>query len=281
MPANPFLILPSELAAELGRDGLSIVDASWYLPAQKRFGRPEFEAAHVPGAVFFDQDAIVDPTSSLPHALPSPETFAEAVGSLGIAASDTIVVYDGLGLFSAPRVWWMFRSFGARDVRILDGGYPAWKAESLPIEIGAVSPQPVTFEPNFDRSSIYLLDEMKSAVAERVIQVADARPADRFAGEAPEPREGVRAGHMPGAANVPFTTLAENGRLRSADALRKTFVSAGIDPDQPVVTSCGSGVTAAVLNLALESLGNRATRLYDGSWTEWGSAKDTPVLTGC
>ena len=280
MPANPFLILPTELDAELGRDGLSIVDASWYLPAQKRFGRAEFEAGHVPGAVFFDQDAVIDPTSSMPHALPSPATFAEAVGSLGIAASDTIIVYDGLGLFSAPRVWWMFRTFGARDVRILDGGLLAWKAESLPIEIGAVAPEPETFKTNFDRSAVYVLDEMKSAIDSRAIQVADARPADRFAGEVPEPREGVRAGHMPGAINLPFMTLAQDGRLKSADVLRETFEKAGIDPDQPVVTSCGSGVTAAVLNLALESLGNRATRLYDGSWTEWGSAKDTPVLTG-
>ena len=280
MPANPFLISPSELAAELGREGLSVVDGSWYLPAQKRFGRPEFEAGHVPGAVFFDQDAIVNPGSSLPHALPSPETFAEAVGSLGIAASDTIVVYDGVGLFTAPRVWWMFRTFGARDVRILDGGFPAWKAAGLPIETGMVSPDLATFEPHFDRSALYDLDEMRAAVGGHMIQVADARPADRFAGEVPEPRDGVRAGHMPGAANVPFPTLAEDGRLKSVDALRETFEKAGIDPDKPVVTSCGSGVTAAVLNLALESLGNRATRLYDGSWTEWGSARDTPVETG-
>ena len=280
MPANPFLIPPSELAAQIGRDGLSVVDASWYLPAQKRFGRPEFEAGHVPGAAFFDQDAIVDPASSLPHTLPSPEIFAKAVGGLGIAASDTIVVYDGVGLFTAPRVWWMFRTFGARDVRILDGGFPAWKAANLPIEAGAVPSEPRTFEPIFDRSAVCPLHEMKTAVSTRAIQVVDARPADRFAGEVPEPRQGVRAGHMPGAANVSFLDLADDGRLKSADALRALFQDAGIDPDKPVVTSCGSGVTAAVVNLALESLGNRATRLYDGSWTEWGSATDTPVETG-
>ena len=280
MQSNPFLISPSALAAELDRDGLSIVDASWYLPVQKRLGRPEFEAGHVPGAVFFDQDAIVDPGSSLPHALPSPDTFADAVGGLGIAESDTIVVYDGVGLFTAPRVWWMFRSFGARDVRILDGGFPAWTAASLPVETGAAPPKRKVFAAHFDRSLVLSLDEMKSAVSGRTIQVADARPADRFAGEVPEPREGVRAGHMPGAANVPFMALAEDGRLKSAEALRKAFVDAGVDPDQPVVTSCGSGVTAAVLNLALETLGNRDTKLYDGSWTEWGSAEGTPVETG-
>ncbi|HEY9057745.1 MAG TPA: 3-mercaptopyruvate sulfurtransferase [Aurantimonas sp.] len=280
MSQNPFLIAPADLAEDLGRSGLSIIDASWYLPAQNRFGRPEFDAGHIPGAVFFDQDEIVDPDSNLPHTLPSPDVFAAAVGDLGVSETDTIVVYDGVGLFTAPRVWWLLRTFGAKDVRVLDGGFPAWLEAGLPVETGAVSPVAVTFAASFDRGAVASLDEVKAAVAKGRPQIADARPAGRFAGEAPEPRAGVRAGHMPGAFNVPFTALSQDGRLKSAAALRAIFAEAGIDPEAPVVTSCGSGVTAAVINLALESLGNRQSALYDGSWTEWGSACDTLIETG-
>ncbi|MEC5290473.1 3-mercaptopyruvate sulfurtransferase [Aurantimonas sp. C2-6-R+9] len=280
MSQNPFLIAPADLAEHLGRPGLSIVDASWYLPAQNRLGRPEFDAAHIPGAVFFDQDEIVDPASDLPHTLPSPDVFAAAVGDLGVSETDTIVVYDGVGLFTAPRVWWLLRTFGAKDVRVLDGGFPAWQEAGLPVETGAASPEAVSFAASFDRSAVASLDEVKAAVMNGRLQIADARPAARFTGEAPEPRAGVRAGHMPSAFNVPFMALSENGRLKSEAALRAIFAEAGLDPEAPVVTSCGSGVTAAVLNLALESLGNRQCALYDGSWTEWGSAADTPVETG-
>lgn len=280
MSQNPFLIAPADLAEHLGRSGLSIIDASWYLPAQNRLGRPEFDAAHIPGAVFFDQDEIVDPASDLPHTLPSPDAFAAAVGDLGVSETDTIVVYDGVGLFTAPRVWWLLRTFGAKDVRVLDGGFPAWQEAGLPVETGAASPEAVSFAASFDRSAVASLDEVKAAVMNGRLQIADARPAARFTGEAPEPRAGVRAGHMPGAFNLPFMALSENGRLKSEAALRAIFAEAGLDPAAPVVTSCGSGVTAAVLNLALESLGNRQCVLYDGSWTEWGSAADTPVETG-
>lgn len=280
MSQNPFLITPADLAEHLGRFGLSIVDASWYLPAQNRLGRPEFDAAHIPGAVFFDQDEIVDPDSNLPHTLPSPDVFAAAVGDLGVSETDTIVVYDGVGLFTAPRVWWLLRTFGAKDVRVLDGGFPAWREAGLPVETGTASPEAVTFAASFDRSAVASLDEVKDAVMDGRPQIADARPVTRFAGEAPEPRAGVRAGHMPGAFNLPFLALSENGRLKSKADLRAAFAEAGIDPDAPVVTSCGSGVTAAVINLALESLGNRQSALYDGSWTEWGSAANTPVETG-
>lgn len=280
MSQNPFLIAPADLAEDLGRSGLSIIDASWYLPAQNRFGLAEFEAAHIPGAVFFDQDDIVDPGSELPHTLPPVDIFAAAVGDLGVSNTDTIIVYDGVGLFTAPRVWWLLRTFGAKDVRILDGGFPAWRAAGLPVETGAVSPDSATFATSFDRSAVASLEKVKSAVANGHLQIADARPAARFAGEAPEPRTGVRAGHMPGAFNVPFTALSEDGRLKSEAALRAVFAEAGLDPQAPVVTSCGSGVTAAVINLALESLGNRQSALYDGSWTEWGAAADTPVETG-
>ncbi|MCB8836597.1 3-mercaptopyruvate sulfurtransferase [Aurantimonas sp. VKM B-3413] len=280
MSQNPFLIAPQDLAPTLGRAGLSVVDASWYLPAQKRMAAAEFEAAHIPGAVFFDHDKIVEPGSNLPHTLPSADIFAAAVGELGIRETDTIVVYDGMGLFSAPRVWWMFRTFGAGDVRVLDGGFPAWKAAGLPVEQGVARTRPAPFQAKCDPSAVASLAAMRETVARADTQIADARPADRFEGRAAEPRAGVRAGHMPGAHNLPFLSLAEDGRLKDAGALRAVFAEAGIDPDQPVVTSCGSGVTAAVINLALASLGNRQVQLYDGSWTEWGSAPDTPVETG-
>lgn len=280
MNRSDFLIAPETLAAKRGEDGLSIVDASWYLPAQNRNGRQEFESAHVPGAVFFDQDEIVDPESSLPHTLPSPAVFAAAAGRLGLSERDTIVVYDGLGLFTAPRVWWMLRSFGARDVKVLDGGFPAWQAAGLPVEHGAAAPQPKTFNALFQPTAVASLAEMRAIVEDGSMQIADARPAERFAGAVPEPRAGVRAGHMPGAKSVPFTALSEGGRLKSPEALREAFSAAGIDPTRLVVTSCGSGVTAAVVNFALASLGREDTRLYDGSWTEWGGRDDTPVATG-
>lgn len=280
MTQNPFLISAGDLAEVLGRPGLSIVDASWYLPAQNRFARAEYDAGHIPGAVFFDQDAVVDPASSLPHTLPSPDIFAKAVGTMGISNTDTIVVYDGMGLFSAPRIWWMFRTFGARDVRLLDGGMPAWVAGGHPVESAAPAVSPTTFEPDFDRDAVADLSEMRRIVSEGGRQIVDVRPAERFAGQAAEPRPGVRAGHMPGAANLPFPLLGEDGRLKSPEALREAMQAAGIDPDAPSVTSCGSGVTAAILNLAFETVGNRNAKLFDGSWTEWGSASDTPVETG-
>ncbi|MEE2952961.1 MAG: 3-mercaptopyruvate sulfurtransferase [Pseudomonadota bacterium] len=280
MTQNPFLISTSDLAEVLGRPGLSIVDASWYLPAQNRFARAEYDAGHIPGAVFFDQDAVVDPASSLPHTLPSPDIFAKAVGEMGISNTDTIVVYDGMGLFSGPRIWWMFRTFGAKDVRLLDGGMPAWIAGGHPVESAAPAVSPATFEPTFDRSAVADLAEMRRIVSEKSRQIVDVRPAERFAGQAAEPRPGVRAGHMPGAANLPFPLLGEDGKLKSPEALRRAMQEAGIDPQAPSVTSCGSGVTAAILNLAFETVGNRDAKLFDGSWTEWGSASDTPVETG-
>lgn len=280
MSQNPFLLSPEALQDRLGTAGLSVVDASWYMPAEGRDAKAEFLARHVPGAVFFDHDGIVDPASGLPHTLPSSTRFAEAAGALGIRATDTIVVYDGLGLFSAPRVWWMFRTFGARDVFVLDGGFPAWIAAGLPAEAGEVRREEAVFEATFDPAAVANLADMRGHVERRDIQIVDARSAERFAGSVPEPRPGVRGGHMPGSVSLPFPLLGDDGRLKPAAELRRVFTTAGIDPDRPVVTSCGSGVTAAVLNLALESLGNRGSKLYDGSWTEWGSAADTPVERG-
>lgn len=275
-----FTIDADWLQARLGSPGLSVVDASWYLPAQKRDAKAEYESAHIPGAVFFDQDAVVAPGSSLPHTLPDPPTFARFAGSMGISADDTIVVYDGPGLFSAPRVWWMFRVMGVFQVYVLDGGFDRWKAAGRPVTAQTTRIAPNFFHVDFDASRVASLEDMKRVVASGESQIADARPAGRFSGEDPEPRAGVRGGHMPGARSLPATTLVRDGKLLPPDELRKRFEEAGIDLGKPVVTSCGSGVTAAVITLALETLGHSANRLYDGSWTEWGSRSDTPVVKG-
>lgn len=274
------ILSPQELAAASSAGNIRIVDASWYMPAQNRDARAEFEAAHIPGAVFFDQDAVVDPQSSLPHTLPSPSVFSKAAGALGLSSDDRIVVYDGVGLFSAARVWWMLRAFGASDVVVLDGGLPAWLAAGLPTQTGPARPQPAHFDAREPGDAVVGLEAMRHIVESGSIAIADARPAERFSGSAPEPRAGVRSGHMPGASSLPFSALQADGRLKDDAALRAAFRDAGIDPDAPVVTTCGSGVTAAVINLALESLGNHGAKLYDGSWTEWGSHSDTPVETG-
>lgn len=268
------------LQSRLGTPGLSIVDASWYLPTQGRDARAEYDAAHIPGAVFFDQDAVVDAESELPHTLPDPATFARHAGSMGISADDTIVVYDGPGLFSAPRVWWMFRIMGVYQVYVLDGGLDGWKAENRPVTADKTKIAPNFFHVDFDASRVASLDDMKKVVDSGESQIADARPAGRFTGDEPEPRAGVRGGHMPGAKSLPASTLSENGRLLPPEKLRQRFEEAGIDLDKPVVTSCGSGITAAVITLALETLGHSANRLYDGSWTEWGSRPDTKVVKG-
>ena len=273
-------ITPERLSARLGDPRLSIVDGSWYLPAERRDGRSEYLAGHIPGAVFFDIDRIVDPSSGLPHMLPSPSAFAEAVGALGIGDGMDIVVYDGAGLFSAARVWWTFRTFGAPSVVILEGGLPAWKVEGRPLESGVGSRPPARFTPCFDASAVVPLESVQASLAKRTAEIVDARPADRFRGEAPEPRPGVRSGHIPGSRNVPFPTLIENGRLASADKITAAFEGAGVDLDRPVVTSCGSGVSAAILALALQSIGRPAAGLYDGSWAEWGSRQDLPIATG-
>jgi thiosulfate/3-mercaptopyruvate sulfurtransferase len=275
-----FTIDADWLEKRLGTPGLSIIDASWYLPAQKRDARAEYQAAHIPGAIFFDQDAVVDPDSSLPHTLPDPQTFARHVGSMGISADDTIVVYDGPGMFSAPRVWWMFRVMGVYQVYVLDGGFDRWKAAGRPVTAEQTKVAPNIFHVDFDPSRVASLEDMKKIVATGESQIADARPAGRFTGEDPEPRPGMRGGHMPGARSLPASTLSRDGKLLPPDELKKRFDEAGIDLSKPVVTSCGSGITAAVITLALETLGHATNRLYDGSWSEWGSRSDTPVVKG-
>ncbi|WEX07407.1 3-mercaptopyruvate sulfurtransferase [Chelativorans sp. AA-79] len=273
---SPFIVSAGWLEERLDEPGLSIVDGSWYFPG--RDARVEYEAAHIPGAVFFDQDLVVNPDSDLPHAVPDPLTFERHVSSMGISRDDTIVVYDGPGLMSAPRVWWMFRSMGAEKVFVLEGGFERWRAEGRPVTSEPTKIAPTAFVPEFDESRVVSFDQMRHIVEKREAQIADARAPGRFAGTEPEPRPGLRSGHMPGAVNIPASSLSENGELLPLDRLRETLEAAGLDLNKPVVTSCGSGVTAAVISLALESLGHKDARLYDGSWSEWGRHEDTPVV---
>lgn len=278
---SPFVVSFDWLANSLGQPGIRIVDASWYLPAQNRDAAAEYAVSRIPGAVFFDQDQIVDPASDLPHTIPSPADFASAVGKLGLAETDTIVVYDGPGMFTAPRVWWLLRSFGAANTYVLDGGFDSWKEDGLPTETSvAADPASVSFTPNFNAAAVTSFYGLRAIVDARTSQIADARGPGRFTGTEPEPREGMRSGHMPGARNVPFSTLSEGGKIKPLNELRQILESSGLDLDKPVVTTCGSGVTAAVINLALQSIGHQNNTLYDGSWSQWGGRDDTPIETG-
>ena len=279
-PESRWLVSTDWVAERLGNDDFVVVDGSYYLPAMKRNAREEYLAGHIPGAVYFDLDAISDHSSALPHMLPSPEAFSSAMRTMGIGDGLTIVVYDGVGLFSAPRVWWTFRTFGVRDVYILDGGLTKWKAEGRPLDYGEVKRTPRHFTARFNRGAVADVDDVQKALAHPDVQVVDARSAGRFAGTAPEPRPGLKSGHMPGALNLPFDTLLEDGRLIAPDKIRAAFERAGVDLDKPVVTTCGSGVTAAVLWFALDALGKEPKALYDGSWTEWGGRDDLPIATG-
>ena len=272
------LVTAEWLAGEVDKPDMVVVDASWYLPSANRNGHAEFLAGHIPGAVFFDHDRIVDPGSDLPHALPSPEIFAAAVGALGIAADRRIVVYDGAGIASAPRLWWMLRLFGAADVAVLDGGYPAWIAGERRIETGESNRLGTHFEAKPQLDAVAKVEDVQRALDRgSATQVVDARPSSRFKGLVAEPRAGLRSGHMPGAINVPMTDLVEDGHLKSDPELKGIFAEAGVDVDRPIITTCGSGVTAAVLAFGLARLGAEDVKLYDGSWSEWGARADLPV----
>ncbi|MGZ5867333.1 MAG: 3-mercaptopyruvate sulfurtransferase [Xanthobacteraceae bacterium] len=275
-----WLVMPQWLAGKLGAPDVRIVDGSFYLPAMKCEPAAEYAAGHIPGAVRFDVDEISDKSSPLPHMLPSPTEFSEAVGKLGISDTDTIVVYDGAGLFASPRVWWTFRLFGAKNVFILDGGLPRWKAEGFPVEAGVVTPKPAKFSATAPARIVAALSDVRAAIADHSAQVVDARPADRFRGDAPEPRAGVRSGHMPGSFNVPSSAMLENGRLASPEKLKAAFAAGGVDINKPIITSCGSGVSAAITWLALDAIGHTPKSLYDGSWSEWGARMDLPAALG-
>ncbi|KQS63186.1 3-mercaptopyruvate sulfurtransferase [Rhizobium sp. Leaf371] len=277
---SPFVVGSDWLQKRLGDANLRIIDASWYLPAHTRDPKAEYAAGHIPGAVFLDHDAISDAASGLPHTLPSPEAFAAFVGALGISETNTIVVYDGPGFFSAPRAWWMFRVMGAPDVYVLDGGLDGWTSEGRPVTPEATAVSPAVFTPTFDESAVTSFHQMTEIVGDGSRQIADARSLGRFTGEEAEPRAGMRSGHMPGARSLPAGSFATNGHFKSLPALQKLAADAGIDLEKPVVTSCGSGITAAIITLALQSLGHSDNTLYDGSWSEWGSRADTAIATG-
>lgn len=262
------LVSTQWLAEHLGEKDVKIVDGSWRMPGQGA-AVDNYHEQHIPGAVFFDIDAIADRQTDLPHMLPSPEAFADAVTALGVAETDRVVVYDEKGLFSAARVWWTFRAMGHEKVAVLDGGLPRWLAENRPVTTEKTIPAQTVYTPRPDPALAADADAVRAALSGGDT-VLDARSAERFAGAAPDPRPGVRSGHMPGAKNLPFSSLLDGDALKPADQLSAIFTDAGIAPETRVITSCGSGVTAAVLSLALEVIGSRAHRLYDGSWSEWG-----------
>jgi thiosulfate/3-mercaptopyruvate sulfurtransferase len=269
------LVSTAWLAAHL--DQVRVVDASWYMPDEKREPAKEFEAGHIPGAVFFDIDGIADHTTDLPHMMPAPGELSRAVGALGIGDGETVVVYDGSGIFSSPRVWWTLKAMGHDAVKVLDGGFPKWKREGHAVETGAASPRAKFFTAIPRPSLIRDFDAVMGIVENKSAQMVDARSPARFKAEEPEPRPGVRGGHMPGALNVHYRKLiADDGTMKPPEQLRTAFDA--VDLGRPIVTSCGSGLTAAILMLALDEIGARETALYDGSWTEWGGRPEAPVV---
>ncbi|MDB5666480.1 3-mercaptopyruvate sulfurtransferase [Cypionkella sp.] len=275
------LVSTSWLAAHIKDPDLRLIDASWYLPDAGRNARAEYLAAHIPGARFFDIDEITDHRSSLPHMAPPPEKFISRLRAMGIGDGHQVVIYDGSGLFSAARVWWTFRLMGKTDVAVLDGGLPKWRAEGREIEDMA----PIVRDRHMtvSRQNNLVKDVTQVAHAAKLgeAEIIDARSAPRFKGEVAEPRPGLRSGHIPGAKNVPYSTLLNaDGTMKAPADLRSVFEAAGVNLAKPAITSCGSGVTAAILSLALERIGHRNHALYDGSWAEWGMYDDLAVEKG-
>ncbi len=276
------LVTTAWLAAHLHDPKVRIIDATFKLPGVLPLPKDDYLAAHIPGAMFFDVDAVSDHSSPLPHMFPTAEQFGRDVGALGIGNGDTVVLYDSGGWVAAPRAWWMFLSYGHRDVRVVDGGLKKWRAEGRSVESGEVEAKPTTFKAGHDTRRVRSIQQMIANVESRAQQVIDARAGERFEGRGVEPRPGLRSGHIPGARSLPYNNLfdATTGAMKPLDELRKAFVGAGVDMARPIVTSCGSGVSAAVLTLALYRLGVENTALYDGSWAEWGLPDGPPVVTG-
>ena len=275
------LVSTAWLAERLGSNEISLVDATWFMPGDGKTGAQAYAQGHIPGAVFFDIDEISDHAVDLPHMLPSDTAFAEAAGALGLRRDLINVVYDGQGIFSAPRVWWTLRVMGFPEVFVLNGGLKKWLAEGRPVETAQPAITPTTLEPAFDPSLVRDIKAVRATVADHDAQLIDARAAARFRGEAPEPRAGLKSGHMPGAHNVPWNGLINpDGTMKAGVDLKAAFLGAGVDLDGPIVTTCGSGVSAALLALALARLGREDVAVYDGSWAEWGGRADTPIATG-
>jgi thiosulfate/3-mercaptopyruvate sulfurtransferase len=275
----PPLVSTEWLAASLGTSGIRVVDASWYLPGTARDAAAEYRAAHIPGTVFFDIDGISDQQSPLPHMLPRVADFAARMAELGLNNSDTLVIYDGSGVnLSAGRVWWTFRTFGHEQVAVLDGGMGKWRAEHRPVEQGTVTLPPGSFSARLDPGAVRNLAAVRANILNRSEQLIDVRARGRFDGIDPEPRPGLRRGHVPGSINIPFTELVSpDGTLLPRDALCRRLADAGVDLDRPIVATCGSGTSACALVLALHSIGHTETAVYDGAWSEWGARSDTPV----
>lgn len=276
---SAFMLTPQWVKSHANDGNIVILDTRMSPPGliPKRDIQAEYEQGHIPGAVYFDIDAVSDHSTDLPHMLPSSQQFSEMAGQLGISEQHTVVIYDDGNLFSAPRAWWMLRTFGAKNVHILAGGLNGWQQAGYTLESGSVNPIPQTFNVTFNSMAVKRVDEVLAALGNNEVQILDARPAARYKAQEPEPRPGLRLGRIPGSINVPWGSMVENGNLKSPQALAEIFAAQGVDLTKPIIASCGSGVTAAVVILGLTAVNAQSVSLYDGSWAEWGASNSLPI----